>query len=35
VRSEDDVHFNDEGSDSAGDAAAETIRHALEQSLSK
>jgi hypothetical protein len=31
----DDVHFNGEGSDIAGDAAAETIRHALEDSPSK
>jgi hypothetical protein len=32
---QDDVHFNDEGSDIAGVAAATTIRHALEESRSK
>jgi len=32
---QDDVHFNDEGSTIAGDAAAETIRHALEEVRSK
>ena len=31
----DDVHFNDDGSNIAGDAAADTIRHALEESHSK
>ena len=31
----DDVHFNDEGSNMAGDAAAQTIRHALIESHSK
>jgi hypothetical protein len=32
---QDDVHFNDEGATIAGDAAAETIRHALEETRSK
>ena len=32
---QDDVHFNDEGSTIAGDVAAETIRHALEEVRSK
>ena len=31
----DDVHFNDAGSNIAGDAAAQTIRHALEGTGSK
>lgn len=32
---QDDVHFNNEGSNIGGDAAAETIRHALGESHSK
>jgi hypothetical protein len=32
---QDDVHFNDEGSRIAGDAAAEAVRHALEEARSK
>jgi hypothetical protein len=32
---QDDVHFSDEGSTIAGDAAAETIKHALEDVRSK
>jgi hypothetical protein len=32
---QDDVHFNDEGSTIEGDAAAETIRHALDGQRSK
>ena len=32
---QDDVHFNNDGSTIAGDAAAETIRHALEELRAK